>query len=276
MTDQPRIELSDGAASPQLGLGVWQTPNDEAASVVGAALKTGYRHVDTAAAYQNEKGVGEGLRASGLARDEVFITTKVWNDNQGYDNALRAIEGSLKRLQLDQIDLCLIHWPAPNRGLYLDTWRALIKAKELGHVRSIGVSNFEVEHLDRIIGETGVTPVLNQIELHPRFQQTALRTAHAERGIKTESWSPLGQGQLLSDPAIAALAAKHGRTAAQVIIRWHLDSGLIVIPKSVTPSRVAENFDVFGFKLDAEDMAAIAGLDQADGRIGPNPMTATF
>ena len=276
MTDQPRIELSDGAAIPQLGLGVWQTPNDEAASVVGAALKTGYRHVDTAAAYQNEKGVGEGLRASGLARDEVFITTKVWNDNQGYDNALRAIEASLKRLQLDQIDLCLIHWPAPNRGLYLDTWRALIKAKELGQVRSIGVSNFEVEHLDRIIGETGVTPVLNQIELHPRFQQTALRTAHAERGIKTESWSPLGQGQLLSDPAIAALAAKHGRTAAQVIIRWHLDSGLIVIPKSVTPSRIAENFDVFGFKLDAEDMAAIAALDQPDGRIGPNPMTATF
>ena len=276
MTDQPRIELSDGAAIPQLGLGVWQTPNDEAASVVGAALKTGYRHVDTAAAYQNEKGVGEGLRASGLARDEVFITTKVWNDNQGYDNALRAIEASLKRLQLDQIDLCLIHWPAPNRGLYLDTWRALIKAQELGQVRSIGVSNFEVEHLDRIIGETGVTPVLNQIELHPRFQQTALRTAHAERGIKTESWSPLGQGQLLSDPAIAALAAKHGRTAAQVIIRWHLDSGLIVIPKSVTPSRIAENFDVFGFKLDAEDMAAIAALDQPDGRIGPNPMTATF
>lgn len=276
MTDQPRIELSDGAAIPQLGLGVWQTPNDEAASVVGVALKTGYRHVDTAAAYQNEKGVGEGLLASGLARDEVFITTKVWNENQGYDNALRAIEGSLKRLQLDQIDLCLIHWPAPNRGLYLDTWRALIKAKELGQVRSIGVSNFEVEHLDRIIGETGVTPVLNQIELHPRFQQTALRTAHAERGIKTESWSPLGQGQLLSDPAIAALAAKHGRTAAQVIIRWHLDSGLIVIPKSVTPSRIAENFDVFGFKLDAEDMAVIARLDQPDGRIGPNPMTATF
>ena len=276
MTDQPRVELSDGAAIPQLGLGVWQTPNDEAASVVGAALKTGYRHIDTAAAYQNEKGVGEGLLASGLARDEVFITTKVWNDHQGYDSALRAIEASLKRLQLEQIDLCLIHWPAPNRGLYLDTWRALIKAQEMGQVRSIGVSNFEVEHLDRIISETGVTPVLNQIELHPRFQQTALRTAHAERGIKTESWSPLGQGQLLSDPAIAALAAKHGRTAAQVIIRWHLDSGLIVIPKSVTPSRIAENFDVFGFALDAEDMAAIARLDQADGRIGPNPMTATF
>ena len=276
MTDQPRIELRDGHAIPQVGLGVWQTPNDEAADVVATAFKAGYRHIDTAAAYQNEKGVGEGLRASGLERDEVFITTKVWNENQGYDNALRAIEASLKRLQLDHLDLCLIHWPAPNRGLYLDTWRALIKAQEAGQVRSIGVSNFEVEHLDRVIGETGVTPVLNQIELHPRFQQTALRAAHAERDVKTESWSPLGQGKLLSDPVIVAIAAKHGRTAAQVIIRWHLDSGLIVIPKSVTPSRIAENFDVFGFALDAEDMAAIARLDQADGRIGPNPMTATF
>ncbi|MDO9431240.1 MAG: aldo/keto reductase [Phenylobacterium sp.] len=276
MTKQLRVELGDGHAIPQVGLGVWQTPDDVAVTAVQAALDAGYRHVDTAAAYQNEKGVGAGLRASGVARDEVFITTKVWNENQGYDNALKAIEGSLKRLQLDQLDLCLIHWPAPHRGLYLDTWRALIKAQEAGQVRSIGVSNFEVEHLDRVIGETGVTPVLNQIELHPRFQQTALRAAHAERGIKTESWSPLGQGQLLTDPIITGIAAKHGRTTAQVIIRWHLDSGLIVIPKSVTPSRIVENFDVFGFALDAEDMAAIAGLDQTDGRIGPNPMTATF
>ena len=276
MTKQLRVELGDGHAIPQVGLGVWQTPDDVAVTAVQAALDAGYRHVDTAAAYQNEKGVGAGLRASGVARDEVFITTKVWNENQGYDNALKAIEGSLKRLQLDQLDLCLIHWPAPHRGLYLDTWRALIKAQEAGQVRSIGVSNFEVEHLDRVIGETGVTPVLNQIELHPRFQQTALRAAHAERGIKTESWSPLGQGQLLTDPIITGIAAKHGRTPAQVIIRWHLDSGLIVIPKSVTPSRIVENFDVFGFALDAEDMAAIAGLDQTDGRIGPNPMTATF
>lgn len=276
MTQQLRVELGDGHAIPQLGLGVWQTPDDVAVTAVQAALDAGYRHVDTAAAYQNEKGVGAGFRAVGVAREEVFITTKVWNENQGYDNALKAIEGSLKRLQLDYLDLCLIHWPAPHRGLYLDTWRALIKAQELGQVRSIGVSNFEVEHLDKVIGETGVTPVLNQIELHPRFQQTALRAAHAERGIKTESWSPLGQGQLLTDPVIAGIAAKHGRTAAQVIIRWHLDSGLIVIPKSVTPSRIVENFDVFGFALDAGDMAAIASLDQPDGRIGPNPMTATF
>lgn len=276
MTQQLRVELADGHLIPQVGLGVWQAADDVAVGAVQAALEAGYRHVDTAAAYQNEKGVGAGLRASGVSRGEVFITTKVWNENQGYDNALKAIEASLKRLQLDYLDLCLIHWPAPNRDLYLDTWRALIKAQENGQVRSIGVSNFEVEHLDRIIGETGVTPVLNQIELHPRFQQTALRAAHTERGIKTESWSPLGQGQLLSDPLITQIAAKHGRTTAQVIIRWHLDSGLIVIPKSVTPSRIVENFDVFGFALDAADMAAIAGLDQAGGRIGPNPMTATF
>lgn len=276
MTQQLRVELADGHLIPQVGLGVWQAADDVAVGAVQAALEAGYRHVDTAAAYQNEKGVGAGLRASGVSRGEVFITTKVWNENQGYDNALKAIEASLKRLQLDYLDLCLIHWPAPNRDLYLDTWRALIKAQENGQVRSIGVSNFEVEHLDRIIGETGVTPVLNQIELHPRFQQTALRAAHTERGIKTESWSPLGQGQLLSDPLITQIAAKHGRTTAQVIIRWHLDSGLIVIPKSVTPSRIVENFDVFGFALDVADMAAIAGLDQAGGRIGPNPMTATF
>lgn len=276
MTQQLRVELGDGHLIPQVGLGVWQTPDDVAVGAVQAALGAGYRHIDTAAAYRNEKGVGAGLRASGVPREDVFITTKVWNENQGYDNALKAIEASLQRLQLDYLDLCLIHWPAPHRGLYLDTWRALIKAQELGLVRSIGVSNFEVEHLDRVIDETGATPVLNQIELHPRFQQTALRAAHAERGIKTESWSPLGQGRLLTDPIIAQIAAKHGRTSAQVIIRWHLDNGLIVIPKSVTPSRIVENFDVFSFALDAEDVAAILGLDHADGRIGPNPMTATF
>lgn len=276
MTQQLRVELGDGHLIPQVGLGVWQTPDDVAVSAVQAALGAGYRHIDTAAAYRNEKGVGAGLRASGVPREDVLITTKVWNENQGYDNALKAIEASLQRLRLDYLDLCLIHWPSPHRGLYIDTWRALIKAQELGLVRSIGVSNFEVEHLDRVIGETGVTPVLNQIELHPRFQQTALRAAHVERGIKTKSWSPLGQGQLLSDPLIAQIAAKHGRTSAQVIVRWHLDNGLIVIPKSVTPSRIAENFDVFSFALDAEDMAAIGGLDRADGRIGPNPMTATF
>lgn len=273
---QPSIALNDGHAIPALGLGVWQTPNDGAVDAVKTALQAGYRHVDTAAIYGNEEGVGEGVRASGVPRGQVFVTTKVWNEEQGYDKALRAIEASLARLKMDSVELCLIHWPSPKRGLYLETWRALIRAREEGRVRSIGVSNFEVEHLERIIGETGVVPVLNQIELHPRLQQHALRAAHEARGIRTEAWSPLGQGKLLADPAIARIAAKHGRTPAQVIIRWHLDSGLVAIPKSVTPSRIVENFDVWGFALDADDMQAIAALDDANGRIGPDPMKASF
>ena len=220
--------------------------------------------------------MGEGIRSAGLKRDEIFVTTKLWNDEQGSDSAQKACEQSLKRLKLDYVDLYLIHWPAPRKDLYVDSWKTMIRLKEQGLVRSIGVSNFTAEHLDRIIRETGVAPVLNQIELHPRFQQRALRGAHADRNIITESWSPLGQGQSLQDPVIGAIAAKHKRTPAQVIIRWHLDSGFVVIPKSVTPSRITENFDVFGFQLDADDMAKIAALDAKDGRIGPDPMTATF
>lgn len=276
MTHQPRISFSNGHSIPQVGLGVWKTPNDSAVTAVQTALEAGYRHIDTAAVYENEEGVGRGIRASGVARDEIFLTTKVWNENQGYDSTLRALDESLKRLGQDYIDLYLIHWPSPWRGRYVETWHALIKAQEDGRVRSIGVSNFTAEHLDRIIDETGVTPVLNQIELHPRFQQKRLREVHAQRGINTQSWSPLGQGQLLSDPVIARIAEKHGRTPAQAIIRWHIDNGLIVIPKSVTPGRIVENFDVFGFALDAEDMAAIDGLDNPSGRIGSDPMTATF
>lgn len=276
MTHQPRISFSNGHSIPQVGLGVWKTPNDSAVTAVQTALEAGYRHIDTAAVYENEEGVGRGIRASGVARDEIFLTTKVWNENQGYDSTLRALDESLKRLGQDYIDLYLIHWPSPWRGRYVETWHALIKAQEDGRVRSIGVSNFTAEHLDRIIDETGVTPVLNQIELHPRFQQKRLREVHAQRGIKTQSWSPLGQGQPLSDPVIARIAEKHGRTPAQAIIRWHTDNGLIVIPKSVTPGRIVENFDVFGFALDAEDMAAIDGLDNPSGRIGSDPMTATF
>jgi 2,5-diketo-D-gluconate reductase A len=276
MTDSMRIDLSDGECIPRIGLGVWQTPNDVAVQAVSAALQVGYRHVDTAAAYNNEAGVGEGIRVSGVPREAVFVTTKVWNADQGYDRALRAVEASQKRLGLEQIDLVLIHWPAPRRDLYLDTWRALIRAKEEGRARSIGVSNFEAEHLDRIIGETGVTPVINQVEVHPRFQQRRLREANLERGVRTESWSPLGQGTLLADPVIGRIAQKHHRTPAQVIIRWHVDHGLIVIPKSVRPERIQQNYDVFGFELDGEDMAAIERLDDPDGRVGPDPMTATF
>ena len=276
MSSYPTVTFHDGQAIPQLGLGVWQTPNDTAVTAVQAALEAGYRHVDTAMIYDNETGVGEGIRRAGIDRKEIFVTTKLWNSDQGFDSALKAGEQSLKRLGLDFVDLYLIHWPAPRRGLYVDSWRALSRFKEEGRARSIGVSNFPAELLERLIGETGVVPVLNQIELHPRFQQRTLREAHAKHGIATESWSPLGQGKLLDDPAVKAIAAKHKRTSAQVIIRWHLDNGLIVIPKSVTPSRIVENFQVFDFKLDAADLAAIGQLDSARGRIGPDPMTASF
>lgn len=276
MTDQPLLPLVDGTTIPQIGLGVWQTPDDVAVTAVSAAIKAGYRHVDTAAIYQNEKGVGEGLRASGVARDDIYVTTKLWNDDQGYDSALKAYDKSLGRLGIDKADLYLIHWPSPHRGLYVDSWKALVRLKEEGRVGAIGVSNFASEHLDRIIDATGVTPVLNQIELHPDFQQRELRSLHDDLGVRTESWSPLGQGKLLADPVIARIAAKHGRTPAQTIIRWHLDQGLIVIPKSVTPSRIVENFDVFGFALDAGDLAAIDALDGAGNRIGPDPLTAAF
>ena len=276
MTVQPTVTLNTGRAMPQFGLGVWQTPADVAAGVVATALAAGYRAVDTAAAYRNEAGVGEGLKASGLGRDAVFVTTKLWNDDQGFDSALQAFDRSLARLGLETLDLYLIHWPSPHRGRYVDSWKALVRLQSEGRVGAIGVSNFAPEHLERIIAETGVTPVVNQVELHPRFQQRALRAVHDRLGIATQSWSPLGQGTLLEDPTIAAVAAKHGKTPAQTIIRWHLDSGLIVIPKSVTPSRIWDNIDVFDFQLDAEDLAKMAGLDDLGGRIGPDPLTAAF
>jgi len=276
MNNQQLLALRDGNTIPQLGLGVFQTPPDLTASVVKIALATGYRHVDTAAIYVNEAGVGEGLRTSELVREDVFVTTKLWNADQGFDGALKAFDHSAKRLGLDYLDLYLIHWPSPRRDLYVQSWRALARLKEEGRVRSIGVSNFSADHLKRLIDETGVTPVLNQIELHPHFQQRALIERHKQLGIATESWSPLGQGKALADPVIGAIAARHGRTPAQVIIRWHLDSGLIVIPKSVTPKRIVENFDVFGFTLSAADMDAIAKLDSPEGRIGPDPAAASF
>ncbi len=268
------ITLNDGRVIPQLGLGVWQTPAAATADIVAAAIQAGYRHLDTAAIYGNEAGVGQGL--AGAARPDVFVTTKVWNDAQGYNSALRAARDSLNRLKLDYIDLYLVHWPAPRRGLYVETWRALIALREQGLAKSIGVCNFGVDQLERLIGETGVTPAINQIELHPRFQQRALREFHVTRGIATESWAPLGRARLFDDPVIAKLAAKHRRTPAQIVIRWHLDEGLVAIPKTARRERLTENFDVFGFALDPQDRAAIAALDRADGRIGPDPMTAAF
>jgi 2,5-diketo-D-gluconate reductase A len=276
MIDQPTITFHDGNSIPQVGLGVWQTPNDTAVTAVKAALASGYRHIDTAAIYENEQGVGEGISASGVSRSEIFLTTKLWNSEQGYDTTLRAFEASLKRLGTDYVDLYLIHWPAPKRDQYVDTWKAFIQLQKDGRARSIGVSNFNPEHIQRLIDETGITPVINQIELHPDFPQKDARAYHDKHRIVTQSWSPLGQGKLLENETVAKVAEKHGRTPAQVITRWHIDNGLVVIPKSVTPSRIEENFQVFDFKLDDEDMATFATLEQAGGRIGPDPLTATF
>lgn len=276
MTDQLYLSLHDGARIPQVGLGVWQTPDNEAAPAVKAALDAGYRHVDTAAVYENEQGVGEGIRQSGLPRSDIFLTTKLWNTDQGYEQTLKAFEASLTRLGTDYVDLYLIHWPSAHRGLFVDTWKALVALKEEGRAKSIGVSNFYPEHIEKIVAETGVVPVINQIELHPDFQQRETRAFHEKHKIATQSWSPLGQGKLLGHPVIAEIAQKLGRTPAQVIIRWHIENGLVVIPKSVTPSRIVENFKVFDFKLSAEDLDRLNGLDDAGARIGPDPKTATF
>jgi 2,5-diketo-D-gluconate reductase A len=270
------IVLNDGRKIPQLGLGLWQTPSAGAADIVSAALKTGYRHLDTASVYGNEAGVGRGIEASGIPREDVFVTTKVWNDAQGFDSGLRACRDSLSRLRLDYVDLYLVHWPAPRLNRYVETWSALIQLREEGLVKSIGVSNFGAEHIERIVGETGVTPAINQIELHPRFQQRELRDFHKTHRIATESWAPLGRTQILGDPVITEIAAKHGRTPAQAVIRWHIEEGLVVIPKTARRERLGENFDVFGFALDAEDRAAIGALGRSDGRIGPDPMTVAF
>ena len=272
MASQPMITFNDGRSMPQFGLGVWQVPDAEARRVVKTAIDAGYRLIDTAAIYGNEVGVGGGIAASGIAREELFVTTKLWNSEQGFDSTLKAAEASLNKLSLDYVDLYLIHWPCPAKGRFLDTWRAFIRLKEEGRVKSIGVSNFMPEHLDLLVRETGVTPVLNQVELHPDFQQAALRKAHAGHNIVTQSWSPLGQGTLLDHPAITAIAGRHGRTPAQIIIRWHLESGFSVIPKSVTESRIRENIAVFDFSLTAEDKAAIAALDGTGNRLGPDPL----
>jgi diketogulonate reductase-like aldo/keto reductase len=251
---------------------VFQVPPEETAEAVTHALRVGYRHIDTAAAYRNEEAVGEAIRSAGIARGDVFVTTKCFNDDHGYEKATRAMRASLERLQMDYVDLYLIHWPVPSQDLYVDTWRAFIDLQAQGLTRAIGVSNFQPAHLDRIIAETGVTPAINQIELHPRLQQPELRRKHAELGIVTEAWSPLAQGAVLDDPVITGIAEAHHKTPAQVVIRWHLQLGIVVIPKSVTPKRIEENFDVFDFELTGSEMSAIEGLDAGE-RIGPDPDT---
>jgi 2,5-diketo-D-gluconate reductase A len=268
----PTLALRGGVEIPQLGFGVFQVPPEDTQETVEEALAAGYRHVDTAAAYRNEAGVGAALAAAGLPREEVFVTTKLWNSEQGYDSTLAAFEKSLERLGLDHVDLYLIHWPMPTEGRYLDTWRAFEKIHEEGRSRSIGVSNFRVEDLERLEAEAEQQPTVNQVELHPRLQQAELRAWHAEHGVATEAWSPLAQGELLDDDTIETIAAHHQKTPAQTILRWHLQLGNIVIPKSVTPERIRENFDVFDFELSEDDMAAIARLDAGD-RTGPDPAT---
>ncbi|KAA6213011.1 aldo/keto reductase [Streptomyces albofaciens JCM 4342] len=271
MSKVPHITLNNDVAMPQLGYGVWQVPDDEAFTAVGAALEAGYRSIDTAAIYGNEEGTGKALAASGIARDELFVTTKLWNDAQGYDSTLRAFDESLKKLGLEYVDLYLIHWPMPAKGTFVDTYRAFEKIYQEGRAKAIGVSNFQPAHLERLLGETSVVPAVNQIELHPQLQQSEARAFHARHGIATEAWSPLGQGKdLLKDATITRLAGKYERTPAQIVLRWHLQLGNIVIPKSVTPSRIKENIDVFGFELDDADMAAIAELDSGT-RLGPDP-----
>lgn len=271
MSKVPSLSLNNGVDMPQLGFGVWQVPDDEAEQTVATAIEAGYRSIDTAAIYGNESGTGKAIAASGVARDELFVTTKLWNSHQGYDATLAAFDTSLDKLGLDYVDLYLIHWPTPEKDRYVDTYRAFEKIYADGRAKAIGVSNFLPEHVERLIGETSVVPVINQIELHPQLQQAESRAVHAKHGIATEAWSPLGSGRgLLEVPTVVAVAQKHGRTPAQVVLRWHLQLGNVVIPKSVTPSRIAENIDVFGFELDADDLAAFAALDEGK-RLGPNP-----
>ncbi|MCX4696007.1 aldo/keto reductase [Streptomyces sp. NBC_01408] len=262
---------------PQLGFGVWQVPDAEAERAVATALEAGYRSIDTAAVYGNEDGTGKGLAASGVAREELFVTTKLWNGPQqtwDRDAVLRAFDDSLGKLGLEYVDLYLIHWPRPMREDFVSIWKTFEEIAASGRAKAVGVSNFRPADLERIARESALVPAVNQIELHPLFPQAELRAVHAERGIATEAWSPLGQGkELLTLPAVTGIAAKHGRSAAQVVLRWHLQLGNVVIPKSVTPSRIRENLDVFGFELDAADMAALdaLGAGAAARRIGPDP-----
>ncbi|MFV8132091.1 aldo/keto reductase [Streptomyces syringium] len=274
MSKVPSITLNNGVEMPQLGFGVWQVPDDEATAAVSEALAAGYRSIDTAAIYENEVGTGKALAASGIARDELFVTTKLWNsasETWTRESVLREFDASLAKLGLDYVDLYLIHWPRAVRDDYLTILRTFAEIAESGRAKAVGVSNFQPAHLERVIAETSVVPAVNQIELHPNFPQAELRALHARHGIATEAWSPLGQGKdLLADPVIDRIAAKHGRTAAQIVLRWHLQLGNVAIPKSVTPSRIRENIDVFGFELDDEDLTAIAGLDNGT-RLGPDP-----
>ncbi|CDH31277.1 2,5-didehydrogluconate reductase DkgA [Xenorhabdus bovienii] len=274
MDQQTIIKLVDGNLMPQLGLGVWQTSNEQVVKAIHTALEVGYRSIDTAAIYHNESGVGKALKEIDIPREEIFVTTKLWNDR--HQDAKAALEESLDKLQLDYIDLYLLHWPVPHQDQYVEAWKQLIELKESGLARSIGVCNFHIEHLQKLMSETSVVPAINQIELHPLMQQRQLHSWNATHHITTESWSPLSHGGkgVFDNPLVQHLATKYEKTPAQIVIRWHLDCGMIAIPKSVTPSRIKENFGVFDFRLEKEDLTAMAELDIGK-RIGPNPDTYT-
>ncbi len=273
MPDVPTLTMNDGRTIPQLGFGVFQIPQDETQVAVTTALQEGYRLIDTAQGYRNEEGVGAALAASDVGRDDVFLTTKVANANQGYDSTLASFDASMDKLGVDVLDLLLVHWPQPMFDQYVDTWRALEKLQADGRVHSIGVSNFQIEHLERLAAETDVVPAVNQVELHPQFPQAELRAYHADHGILTEAWGPIGQGKgVLENEHIQTVARALGRTPAQVVLRWHLQLGIVVIPKSVTPSRIAENIALFDFELDDDAMATLAKVDTGV-RLGANPDT---
>lgn len=275
----PNIKLHDGTSIPQLGFGVFQVPPEETAATVTQALEVGYRHIDTAQMYENEAGVGAAIKDSGIARDDLYVTTKLNNGFHRPDDARRAIDESLERLGLEQTDLFLIHWPLPTQydGDFVSTWKALVEAQKAGKTRSIGVSNFQPAHLDRIVEETGVVPVVNQVEVHPFFANEDVRAANRRHGILTEAWSPIAQGKVNDDDTIGEIAAAVGRTPAQVTLRWHVQRGDIVFPKSMKAERMRENFEIFDFELTAEQVAALDGLDRGeDGRMGPNPDTFDY
>lgn len=274
MTEVPQITLNNGVQIPQLGLGVWQTKNgDEVVSAIHAAIDSGYRMIDTAALYANEEGVGKAIRTASVPREELFVTTKLWNNDHGHDAALKAFDESLKRLGLDYIDMYLIHWPVPELDIYVETWQALEEIYASGRVKAIGVCNFNPEHLDKLLESAKIVPAVNQIELHPRLQQAELRDYCSDKGIHVESWSPIGGtgGDLLQDETLVAIAKKYGKSTAQIVIRWHLQLGLIVIPKSVHAQRIQQNIDVFDFELDNDDIAIIANLNtDTPGRSSSN------
>lgn len=267
----PRIAFNDGHSIPQIGFGVFKIPAEDAERLVLDAIEVGYRHIDTAWGYFNEEGVGAAVRNCGLPRDDLFVTTKVWNSSQGRAPSIESFERSLETLGLDVLDLLLIHWPAPDLDLYVETWETFIELRESGRVRSIGVSNFEPEHIHRLVEATGVVPAINQIELHPFFQQKLLRDFHDLHGIVTEAWAPIARGAVADDPALVTLANEYGRTPAQLALRWELQHGIVTIPKSATHERIESNFDVFDFEISDDDMAMIDALDRVDGRTGPTP-----